>query len=67
MEPADRGTTQVAIVTTYSNPDPESEYELAERIRKDVGKITDMSLLISVLDTIRSRVTSIHAAKKQHG
>jgi hypothetical protein len=56
----ERGTCQVAVVTTYSNPEPTSEYERAERVRADIDQITEMNLLLSVLNCIRQRVTQLH-------
>jgi hypothetical protein len=61
----EKGTCQVAVVTTYTNPEPTTGYERAERVRKDIEQIDEMNLLLSVLQCIRQRVVQLSADQQQ--
>ena len=66
VKPVDsKGCMQVSVLTTYTNPDPGTEYEYAERMRSDAHNVHDTHLLISVLNVIRRRVTDIQEEKKK--
>ena len=53
------GSTSITRIVQHVNPEPSSEFEYAERIRADVSKISDPSLMVSILKVVQARMAEI--------
>ena len=53
------GSTSITQIVQHVNPEPSSEFEYAERIRADVSKISDPSLMVSILKVLQARMAEI--------
>ena len=53
------GSTSITQIVQHVNPEPSSEFEYAERIRADVSKISDPSLMVSILKDGQVRMAEI--------
>lgn len=54
----------VTQMVTHMNPEPTTEYQYAERIRRDAQHLEDPELIVSVLNVFRKRVTEVVKARK---
>ena len=61
--PGPRGSIAVTQVVTHMTHEPESQYEYAERMRSDALHINDVSLIVSVLNVLKSRTVDIAAGR----
>ena len=61
-KPGPRGSVSVTQVITHTAHEPGSEYEYAERMRSDATHISDLALIVSIVNALKSRIVEIQAS-----
>ncbi len=54
-----KGSTSITQIVHHVNPEPTTEFEFAERIRGDIGRIHDPHLMVTILKVLQSRMAEI--------